>query len=411
MPPDVKIQPMQKSLVRFENAIKSEQTKKVYAYYLRKFLQFAKIMDYDGLLQLKDSFLQGTLEEYLFYLKKTISPNSLSPRFAALELFFAMNDKILNFKKIRKMFPSTVKRAGRDSWPTEDIQKMLASSKSKRMKSIIHFVASTGCRVGVLPELKIKHVIDIESCKAVKLYEGTNEEYWGFLTPEASKALNDYLIKRKNDGEILTSDSPLFRKSYRIGSAKARPLTVNSLTRSFVYLIKEANANRFKEGQRHNIARFHGFRKRFNTILKDSPKGNIALKEKLMGHKGVFALDGTYHTPRMETLFEEFKNHIFELTIDDSERLRVKHQELEATKIQQESKIEEIEQKVQAHDVLMENLSGLLTSIRKLTGKPNLFKSLEVGYVPDPNKRRPPIGSLSREDDDRPFSIQERSIS
>src|SRR3989442_6409356 len=131
MPPDVKIQPMQKSLVRFENAIKSEQTRKVYAYYLRKFLQFAKIKDYDELLQLKDSFLQETLEEYLFYLKKTISPNSLSPRFAALELFFAMNDKILNFKKIRKMFPSTVKRAGRDSWPTEDIQKMLASSLTK----------------------------------------------------------------------------------------------------------------------------------------------------------------------------------------------------------------------------------------------------------------------------------------
>lgn len=108
----------------------------------------------------------------------------------------------------------------------------------------------------------------------------------GFLTPEATKSLNDYLTKRKNDGETITSDSPLFRKSHQIGVAKATPLTVNSLTRSFVYLIKEANLNRSKEGQRHNIARFHGFRKRFNTILKDDPVGNIALKEKLMGHKG-----------------------------------------------------------------------------------------------------------------------------
>ena len=59
----------------------------------------------------------------------------------------------------------------------------------------------------------------------------------------------------------------------------------------------------------------------------------------------------------------------------------------------------------------MKSISELVESMRSFTGNPNLLKSLEVGYVPDPNKRRTQIGDLGREEDDRPFSIQERSIS
>ena len=123
---------MQRSLLKYENAIKSEHTKRVYNHYLTKFLEWSKIKDPDGLLQLKDSFLQELLEDYLFYLKPKLSPNTIPAVFAGLELFFIINDKNLNFKKLRKMFPERVKPSGKDAWRIEDIQKMLRYRSEER---------------------------------------------------------------------------------------------------------------------------------------------------------------------------------------------------------------------------------------------------------------------------------------
>jgi len=44
---------VQRSLLKFENAIKSAATRKLYNHYMKKFLEWAKIKDADGLLQLK----------------------------------------------------------------------------------------------------------------------------------------------------------------------------------------------------------------------------------------------------------------------------------------------------------------------------------------------------------------------
>lgn len=93
---------MSRSLLLFEAGIKSPYTKKNYRIWLDQFLEFTKVTEYDALVTLKESTLQVMLEDYLFQLKKTGSPNSIPPKFAALELFFSMNDKVLNFKKIKK---------------------------------------------------------------------------------------------------------------------------------------------------------------------------------------------------------------------------------------------------------------------------------------------------------------------
>lgn len=97
----------------------------------------------------------------------------------------------------------------------------------------------------------------------------------------------------------------------------------------------------------------HGFRKRFNTILKNNKEGNIALKEKLMGHRGVFVLDGSYHDPDVKTLFEEFRIHIQNLTIDDSERLRIKNQKLEAELSEKQKLEDEVKRQQQSIDYLL----------------------------------------------------------
>lgn len=330
---------MERSVLKFENSIKSEHTRRIYNYYLRKFLEFAKIPTPDGLLQLKDTLLQEILEDYLFYLKKRISPNSIPPYFAALELFLAINDRILNFKKIKKMFPATVKKSGQEAWHTEHIQSMLSVCKTRRAAAIIHVFVASGMRLGALAELKLKHLRDMEDCKAVIVYEGTNDEYWTFLTPEATNTVNAYLKKREFDGEVLHAESPLIRQSYRFGSQKVRPASYKTIQAEVNRLVKKAGIPRIKIGSRYNIQLNHGFRKRFTFTVKSNDKANPTWAEKLSGHKGVFKLDGNYVPNDIQKAFTEFKKHIEGLTVDETEQLKAKLKQSEEQKSKLESSI------------------------------------------------------------------------
>jgi uncharacterized glyoxalase superfamily protein PhnB len=203
--------------------------------------------------------------------------------FAALELFFVMNSRVVQFKKIRKMFPEKIKKTGAIPWTTEDIQKMLDVAKSKRNKALIHFLASTGCRIGSLVELKLKHVTDMsEDCKAVLFYEGSNEEYYSFLTPEASNALNEYHEERRKQGERLLPDSPVFSIVSQAGVSQRRVPDLSSIKSITLRLIQNSGTRGNRVHQRYDTQMDHGFRKRFNTILKSNDLANASLCEKMM---------------------------------------------------------------------------------------------------------------------------------
>jgi integrase/recombinase XerD len=326
---------MSRSLLLFEAGIKSSYTKKNYRIWLDQFLKFTKVTEHDALITLKDSALQVMLEDYLFHLKKTVSPNSIPPKFASLELFFAMNNKVLNFKKIKKMFPEKTKKSGFESWTTKDIREMLRVCNTKRQRAIILFLSSTGVRLGVLPDLRMKHIKNKdEYYKKVIVYEGSKEEYTTFLAPESAKALDEYLDERQKDGEIISDSSYVFRKRYQVGRGKPHNMSNNSLADIISRIIHNSGVIREKNGKRFNVQINHGFRKRYNTILKLISDVNPNIAEKLLGHKN--GLDGVYFVPTEEELFEEFKKAVPELTIDDSERKGVKIQELVAEKTMME---------------------------------------------------------------------------
>lgn len=318
---------MQRCMLLFENSIKSKETLRLYKYNLDRFLNRAKIKDAESLLKLSDERLQILLEDYLFYLKKLVSPNSIAPMLAPIELFLTVNDKECKFKKLRKMYPAIVKKAGSAAYTTEDVQKMLLCAKTKRIRALLLFLASTGARIGVFENLKVKNLVKMpEGCNGVLFYEGTNEEYWGFLTPESSIALENYWEERQKDGENITADSPVFRSSYQIGSLPAKPLSVYG-AKGIIRRLVSNSIQRKKTGKRYDKQADHGFRKRFNTILKLNNSVNSNVAEKLMGHKN--GLDGVYLVPTRDELFAEFKKAIKDLTIDDSERDKVIIQDLQ----------------------------------------------------------------------------------
>jgi len=81
---------------------------------------------------------------------------------------------------------------------------------------------------------------------------------------------------------------------------------------------------------RYNTQAVHGFRKRFNTILKLNKDVNDNAIEKMLGHQN--GLDGVYLQITKDKLFEEFKAGIIDLTINPAERQKVKIEELKTEK-------------------------------------------------------------------------------
>ena len=199
-------------ILLLQSATKSQITYKCYFYNLDRFRKHFKIKDFQSLLEIDSTKINEMIEDWLMYLRKSVSPNSIPTMYYGIELFFSMNDVTINLKKLRRMFPAKVKRSGDKPYTTEHIRAMLEVTRYKRDKAIIHFLSSTGVRIGSFEKLCLSNIEDLsDNCKAVWIYEGDKEEYWAFLTPEASKALDEYLQERKDIGERLTPHSPVFQ--------------------------------------------------------------------------------------------------------------------------------------------------------------------------------------------------------
>ena len=323
----------------FLSGIGNEKTRKKYEYYLERFLNESKIKSYSSLIELDDDTRQDIIEKYLLMLKeKGLKRSSVRPVLYAIELFFDMNKKILHKTVLRKMVQGIPdhKIGGEKAYTNEDIRKMLKVIPDSRAKILIHFMASLGARPGVIvdPILTFGMIETMPlGCLAVHMYENSNEHYWGFLTPEATNALHEYRDERIRHGEKITKDSPVFRTDYNeIGQAPVKPLSENNAFQIINRIVKNARIERVKIGNRYDKALNTAFRKRFNTIMKTTNDVNVNLAEKLMGHSVTIPLDNTYLNALKDKLFIEFKKAIPELTIDNSERDKIKIQKLKDEK-------------------------------------------------------------------------------
>jgi len=143
-----------------------------------------------------------------------------------------------------------------------------------------------------------------------------------------------------------------------------------------VRLLNATSINKTKRGRRYDIQLNHGFRKRFNTILKLNSDINSNIAEKIMAHKR--GLDGTYLKPTMMECFNEFKKAILELTVDDTERLKIKNKE----QAQEISEIKKLTKSVE--DLKKENIVEVQTIsfVNKI-----LAHIAESGKLPTKEKR------------------------
>ena len=314
---------MQRSLLLFKNSIHSEETYRVYKYELDRFISYFKLRDYNSLVSMDAKMLQTMIEDYVMEKKsKGHSRSTIKTPLSALELFCDTNDLVLNWKKMRRLLPPQKKKSGSKAYTTEQVRKILEFTPDVRNKAIIHFVAASGVRIGALPELQIKSVDEMPNgCKSIIVYPGETDEYVTFLTPEASKILDEYLARRQKDGEYLKPESPLFRSKYAIAIAKPKPLKKVSYQGIIDRALRRSGLRFGHDGSRRDIQLNHGFRKRWDTIIKSTDGMKLILAEKMFSHSTPsIPLDETYTDFSVEKLFEEYKKAIPELTVDDSER-------------------------------------------------------------------------------------------
>ena len=331
-------------MVLFEEACRSKETFYSYKQYLKEFLRWIH-KDAQSLLMMPEKELQDLLEDYIFYMKKKLNPNSIQPRYSGIAKFLKVNSKGYDKERIKMFLPEKVKTTQGKAWETKHIQKMLQYADTARAKALIHFLSASGCRIGAMEGLRLKHIEKIDDCYSLKLYPGGKWEYISFLHPEATMALDEYIHQRELEGEKITTESPVFRSNYGVastirpqclGKKGAQAIIMRVLERAKIYRMREDNSPRFE------IALDTGFRKRFNTILKTNPNISYAIAERLMDHRTnleQFYLD----TPR-DALFTEYKKAITDMMIDDSERLRHKNRQLEDERSEFEKRALEIKQ-------------------------------------------------------------------
>jgi integrase len=91
------------------------------------------------------------------------------------------------------------------SYTTEYFQKLLAKV-DQRMRVIILLLASTGMRIGALTDITLRNIQRIPEYALYKItiYEGSEEEYYTFCTPECAKELDSYLQYRERLERNLT---------------------------------------------------------------------------------------------------------------------------------------------------------------------------------------------------------------
>jgi integrase len=351
------------NLELFEQSIKSEYTRNVYIVCLKKYFQFpgsSKFVECDHTTDPRN--VEKHIIDYIISLKKEGKGYSgIKNYVSAISKYYKVKDVYLNTNKISQFLPEFKKSKKDRPYRYEEIQKLLEIA-DERMRVVILLLASTGMRIGAIPDLRLGNIEQVSTESRSELpihkitgYENTNDEYVTFTTPECSTAIHNYLKMRERYGERLTKDSFLIREQFNIRDpfaiSKCKRVKANTLTRKLIDLAERSGIRQkevLQEGKnsaaiRKDVPICHGFRKFFSSQLVEAePNVKPELRWKLEGH-GLKANDAAYVKTSEKRLQQEYEKGIDNLTIDPNNRLQRTIQTLKVDK----SRIDMLEAKIQ----------------------------------------------------------------
>jgi len=251
-----------------------------------------------------------------------------------------MNDIALNKKKINMFKGEFTRRVSDRAYTYEEIKKLLDIS-DLRIKSVILLMVSSGIRIGAIPLLKLRNLEKIDSIYKITVYEGTNEEYFTFCTPECANYIDEYLEYRAKNGEKLHKESFLIRdqfdstdleqvrnRSKGIALSTLKVIIHNKLIKSGIKVVDHSKYSR------KDVPESHGFRKFFMTQCVNSNL-NAEIREMMLGHK--IGLASCYYRPTVQEMLNEYLKAVNLLTINEENRLKLELKKVQVEKSQLET--------------------------------------------------------------------------
>jgi len=145
------------------------------------------------------------------------------------------------------------------------------------------------------------------------VHDGHVKEYVTMCTPECRIAIDDYISYRKEKGEDVTPESPLYQTKGDNTTDDSRYMISSTIE----HALRKAKIERKKIGDRYTISEVHGFRKFTNTQMNNAGLESNVI-EKFMGHQN--DLKGRYYDGRSKELFVFYKKAIPYLTILEENR-------------------------------------------------------------------------------------------
>ena len=269
-------------------SIRAKETRERYAqrfnYFCKNVLmtpqQIAELgkIDPDGLKHViikYIKFLRGRFDNG--EIRATTIAENLKP----IKLFCEMNDIAMNWKKLNRLIPEDHIRRKDRAYRIEEIVRLLDSA-DLRGKAIILLLASSGIRVGAIPQLRIKDIepVNIDGkivAGRVRVYADTKDEYQSFITKECYNTIQEYLEYRIRHKERIINgkldpEAPMIRDSVNtVRMELQNPIAI--VARSIEDHLRRLcykSGIKVKTGKRGEVASAHGFRKFFNTTCKDS---------------------------------------------------------------------------------------------------------------------------------------------
>jgi integrase len=301
----------------FFSSIRSKETRKKYKSYFKTYLKMTGLTVHDIVSEKNPRTIELQIISLINKMKDEGKNYGTIHNYRSMILaFYKINDIVLNVAKINKFMPEQ-RRVKKDrSYLHEEISKMLQFC-DERERVIILLLASSGVRIGAIPNLRVGNIDDRNN--KLTVYESDREEYFTFVTPECKKAIDAYLDMRSRYGEKLEDDCYLIREVFdvrdKFAISKCRPITRETYQSTLRDIAKRSNV------KSKHVANAHGFRKFFTTQLVNSDV-NPEIREMLLGHK--IGLVSAYYRPTEHKMYTEYQKAIDNLTIDPANRLQRK---------------------------------------------------------------------------------------
>jgi hypothetical protein len=240
----------------------------------------------------------------------------------SIKLFCDMSDIPIPWKKITRGLPRGKKYAD-DRIPTLEEIKKLVEYPDRRIKAM----ASSGIRVGAWDYLRWGHIRPIErdgQVIAAKMivYAGEDEEYFTFISPEALRALQDWISYRQNGGEPISENGWVMRDLWDTRVAQGRGLASMPKKLSSLGLKRLMERAIWAQGlrkklepgkKRHPYQANHSLRKWFKTRCEIAGMKPINI-EKLMNHS--VGISDSYYRATENELLEDYLKAVDLLAIN-----------------------------------------------------------------------------------------------